>query len=377
MGKCISIIKISRLGSYSKMSVWSWKRSGWLDCAFALFLLTALTISLCSVGIRTSFTSCSRDFSFDGGIYPEVGVFNLFLYMSSFLVKKTAYSREYPLNLTLRKEAHLIVYLTNQTGSTSSFSRGDKLITDNRLERSSVSCYGCGKPGVMKPRCPNCKPTANKDSVNFSDISLHSCSLTPDQSAVLKLTVNGTWGTACSDTGANHTIAAETLYLLLQRKGVNFQKTRLSISLADSQNSKVEVHITNVVIKLEGRVIRTPLIALPYAKGNRTLLGMDFSQNVGFVLNLKHLNWFFCDSPHRTYDFVKEVIVLLVQSRPNIEENACLLRNGKAKCLIPEQNNELSTLLKMYETVFEPEGEPTPFMEHRVTPARSGLPLVP
>ncbi|GFU15447.1 hypothetical protein NPIL_556121 [Nephila pilipes] len=59
---------------------------------------------------------------------------------------------------------------TNQDGSTSLFSRGDKLKTDDRSERPSVSCYGCGKPGVTKPRCPNYKPTANKDSANLSNI---------------------------------------------------------------------------------------------------------------------------------------------------------------------------------------------------------------
>ncbi|GFT64532.1 hypothetical protein NPIL_696911 [Nephila pilipes] len=76
-----------------------------------------------------------------------------------------------------------------------------------RIRRPSVTCYGCDKPDVTKPRCPNCKPTVKKDSANFSNISLHSCSSTLNQSTVLKLSVNGTWGTACADTGASHTIA--------------------------------------------------------------------------------------------------------------------------------------------------------------------------
>ncbi|GFT39892.1 protein toll [Nephila pilipes] len=118
----------------------------------------------------------------------------------------------------------------------------------------------CSKPGVTKPRCPNCKPTTNKDSANFSNISLHSCCSTPNQSAVLKLAENGTWESACADTGASHTIAGEALYLLLQREGANFQKTRLSISLADGQKSEMKVYTTSVVIRLEGRVIRTPLM---------------------------------------------------------------------------------------------------------------------
>ncbi|GFR25525.1 retrovirus-related Pol polyprotein from transposon opus, partial [Trichonephila clavata] len=231
---------------------------------------------------------------------------------------------------------------TNQAGPTSSFNRGDKLKTDDRSDRPSVSCYGCGKPGVTKPRCPNCKPAVNKDSATFSNISLHSCSLTPNQSAVLKLAVNGIWGTACADSGASHSIAGETLYLLLQKEGANFQKTQITMSLADGHKSEVEVYTTSVVIRLEERVIRTQLIILPYAKGNRTLLGMDFLQKAGIVLNLKHRNWFFSDSPHRTYDFVKEAIIQEVQSRPNLEENTCLLRDDEGCCVTPSEDDNQS-----------------------------------
>ncbi|GFX21884.1 retrovirus-related Pol polyprotein from transposon opus [Trichonephila clavipes] len=151
-----------------------------------------------------------------------------------------------------------------------------------------MSCYGYSKIGVTKPRCPNCKPIANRDLVNFGNISLHSCSSTLNQLAVLRLAVNRIWRTACANSGARHSIAGETLYCLLQREGVNFQKTQLSMSLADAHKSEVEVYTTSVVIRLEGRVIRTPLIALPYAKGNRTLLGMCFLQKAGIILNLIH-----------------------------------------------------------------------------------------
>ncbi|GFT98017.1 hypothetical protein NPIL_21501 [Nephila pilipes] len=156
----------------------------------------------------------------------------------------------------------------------------------NRNPTPSVKKIAHSKEYLSKPytpkrsssdnRRPNCKPTANKDSANFSNISLHSCSSTPNQSAILKLAVNGTWGTACADNGASHTIAGESLYLLLQRDGANFQKNQLSMSFADGQKSEVEVYTSNVIIRLEGRVIRTPLIALHYAKENRTLLVIDF-----------------------------------------------------------------------------------------------------
>ncbi|GFS63212.1 retrovirus-related Pol polyprotein from transposon 297 [Nephila pilipes] len=187
--------------------------------------------------------------------------------------------------------------------------RGDKLKTDDRSERPSVSCYGCGKPSITKPRCQNCKKPANKDSANFSNISLHSYYSNPNQSVVLKLDVKSTWRTTCADSRASVTFVGEVSYLLLRRERVNFQKTRLFTSLADGPKSEVEVYTTSVLTRLEGHVIRTPLIALSYAKGNQTLLEMDFLQKAGIVLNLKHCNWFFIDLIHRTCDFVNEVII--------------------------------------------------------------------
>ncbi|GFS37311.1 uncharacterized protein NPIL_466251 [Nephila pilipes] len=148
---------------------------------------------------------------------------------------------------------------------------------DKTNQANSTSLFSSG---VTKLRCPNCKPTANQDSANFSNISWHPCCSTPNPSVVLKLAVNCTWGTACAGTGASHSIAGETLYLLLQREGVNFQKSRFCMSLADGHKYEVEVYITSVVIRLEGRFNRTPLTALPYAKGNRTLLGSwDYSEH--------------------------------------------------------------------------------------------------
>ncbi|GFU10135.1 retrovirus-related Pol polyprotein from transposon 297 [Nephila pilipes] len=119
-------------------------------------------------------------------------------------VKKTAHSREYPSKPYTPKRSSPDSRLdkTNQTGSPKSFNRGDKLKTDDRSERPLVSLYGCGKPGVTKPKC-----------LNYFHLGLM---------------------------------------------------------------AEVEIYTTSVIIRLEGRVIRTSLIVLPYAEGNRTLLRMGF-----------------------------------------------------------------------------------------------------
>ncbi|GFT01334.1 retrovirus-related Pol polyprotein from transposon 297 [Nephila pilipes] len=287
-------------------------------------------------------------------------------------VKKTAYSREYPSEPYAPKRSlpDRRFDKTNQAGSTLSFSREDKLKTDDKSERPSLSCYGCGKPGVTKLRCPNCKPIANKDSANFSSISLHSCFSTPNQSAELKLAVNGTWGTACADSGVSHSIAGETQYLLLQREGANFQKTQLSMSLTEGHKSEVEVYTTSVIIRLEGLVIRIPPIALSYAKGNRTIFGMHFLQTAGIFLNLKHRNWFFSDSPHEHMIFFKEIIIQEVKSRPNIGMNTYLMRDDEGICLTPDQRNELGPFEANPEDPDVPKGvHHTPALLHQKDPS--------
>ncbi|XP_054709576.1 uncharacterized protein LOC129219270 [Uloborus diversus] len=83
MGKCLSRFKCSQIGSYSRMSVWSWKRSGWLVGTCAALILISVLVSLASIGFRSNFTSFTEQLSFDGGSYPELGVFNILLYAST------------------------------------------------------------------------------------------------------------------------------------------------------------------------------------------------------------------------------------------------------------------------------------------------------
>ncbi|GFT14743.1 uncharacterized protein TNCV_99411 [Trichonephila clavipes] len=112
------------------------------------------------------------------------------------LVKKIAHLREYPSkSYAPKRNSHDCRFNRfNQAGSTSSFNSSEKLKTGEKSGRPPISCYGCSKIGVTKPRCPNCKPIVNRDSANFGNISLHSCSSTPNQTAVLRLAVNGIWG---------------------------------------------------------------------------------------------------------------------------------------------------------------------------------------
>ncbi|KAF8790046.1 hypothetical protein HNY73_005130 [Argiope bruennichi] len=132
MGQCIAKVKCFRLGSYSKMSVWSWKKNGWLDCAFATLLIFAIIVSSTSIAFRKSFTT---SISFNGGSFPEVGVFNLFLYMSSFLVfYNSLLSCFYPFNGGSLQTVGAYIFFTSgilfslmQTVTTFMYSRFSKI----------------------------------------------------------------------------------------------------------------------------------------------------------------------------------------------------------------------------------------------------------
>ncbi|GFT43941.1 retrovirus-related Pol polyprotein from transposon 17.6 [Nephila pilipes] len=128
--------------------------------------------------------------------------------------------------------------------------------TKQQEDRPPVKCYGCGTSGFIRAKCPNCTASLrlNRPDSNF-------------------------W---------NHSIAGETLYTLLKDEGAKFRNGTMCISLADGQRSTEDVLITTVTLEIEGRKFDQELIALPNAKRNRTLLGIDFLKKSGIMLDLRN-----------------------------------------------------------------------------------------
>ena len=90
-------------------------------------------------------------------------------------------------------------------------------------EQPEVACYGCGIPGVIKLKNPNCKGKDRKTSDNFSSIVLQSASmfvLTATHRAAIRI-INGVMGTACADTAVIYSIAVEILYHIFEEAGSN------------------------------------------------------------------------------------------------------------------------------------------------------------
>ncbi|GFS38188.1 uncharacterized protein NPIL_545461 [Nephila pilipes] len=136
------------------------------------------------------------------------------------------------------------------------------------------------------------------------------------------------------------------------------------ILLADGQRSTEDVLITTVTLEIEGWKFYQELIALPNAKRNRTLLGIDFLKKSGIMLDLRNQQWFFADMPQKQFAFGEHVN----DQHPvdNLDVNLCTLREEEGRCLNTTQKEKLIAVLKKYASVFEPGGEPTPYIEHRI-----------
>lgn len=283
-------------------------------------------------------------------------------------VKHTNYKNQPPVrrNYSFRASNPSRTKVENRTSdvqrANKTFSnRGEQQRQENR---PPLTCYGCGKSGFIKPKCPDCNPPKTSNSSNFGTVQIRSC-LTSTRTAVLQISIGGVTGTAFADSGASHSIASESLYRILQQQGAVFEEATLQVSFADGLVSEKKVLRTEQSIFLEGREFKTPLIVLPDATNNSTLLGMDFLQKAKVVLNLAENKWNFSDEPRRKYSFVIPYQTKRLEEPPIVVNN-CQLRENEGQQLTTSQRHETDALLNKYKTVFKVGGDATTFIEHHI-----------
>ncbi|GFT94644.1 transposon Tf2-6 polyprotein [Trichonephila clavipes] len=228
----------------------------------------------------------------------------------------------------------------------------EKKIVDTKEDRTPISCYGCGAPGIIRSRCHTCNPVRQKDdalSSSLNQSNFYSFSSESNPISIIQISICNTEAAVCADTGATHSVAGEKLYHLLKQKGLNFEEKTMQMTLADGRTQTTEILTTSVDISIQGKVIPTELLTLKNARGNRTLLGIDFLTAEGIVLDLQRKQWYFTETSHRKYNFVKATpninALLTVDPKPHL----CQLRKNEG-------------------------GEPTPFIEHRIN-TRNHLPV--
>ncbi|GFY34131.1 uncharacterized protein TNCV_2504341 [Trichonephila clavipes] len=210
-----------------------------------------------------------------------------------------------------------------------------------QMRNPPLRCYGCGKQGVIKSRCPTCNLNASqRTDVATKHINAYTAQTRSPRLTLIDRTFCGIKGRVCVDTGSSHSIAGERMFQIFKDKGLLFQETTLAMSLADGQQTTGEALTTQVMVEIEGRSVLTKFIILPKAKGNRTLLGTDFLSSAALVLGVKNTCWYFWDNPTHKYQFGEELDTPSIVEK--MSSNTCQLEKGKVKvlplcvCVCPE-----------------------------------------
>ncbi|GFR12516.1 hypothetical protein TNCT_575501 [Trichonephila clavata] len=122
----------------------------------------------------------------------------------------------------------------------------------------------------------------------------------------------------------------------------SFTNKVISFMMADGIRQTITALRTIIDLYIEGKVIPTEFLVLPEAKGNKTLLGLDFLNAAGIVLDDKGGKWHFSDNPRKQYKFFSKTL-------EDLNISAFDLREDEAKHLSREQTRKLSiySLTKM------------------------------
>ncbi|KAI5643778.1 hypothetical protein NE865_04174 [Phthorimaea operculella] len=169
------------------------------------------------------------------------------------------------------------------------------------LSKPSITCYGCGAPGVFRSNCAVCK---TKDSppkaVQFYAYypTIQDVAKVP----TIKIDFNGRLEYAHIDTAARTSIASHKLYDLMKEAGVISTTFKTQVSLADGSSKMMELLSVSVNITMGNRVLPINFTVFPDAE-TRTLLGIDFLQSNGIILDLGQRVWFFNDNPEMKFEF--------------------------------------------------------------------------
>ncbi|GFY33433.1 transposon Ty3-I Gag-Pol polyprotein [Trichonephila clavipes] len=224
--------------------------------------------------------------------------------------------------------------------------------------RNPIRCYGCGTTRVIKSKCPKCT-RANEMETSVNCMTLFNLNSNLYPTSVIVLKIFGEKIAECADTGASHTIAGEKMFKFLQEHDVTFTNKRISFMMADGIRQTIMALSTVVDLYIEGKVIATEFLVLPDAKGNKTLLGLDFLNAAGIVLDVQGGKWHFSGNPRKQYKFFKKTL-------EDITLSAFELRKDEGKNLSSEQARKINILLDRNEACFQPGGELTPYIEHRI-----------
>lgn len=164
--------------------------------------------------------------------------------------------------------------------------RGENSYTSTPPEgKQQIKCYGCGAPGVFRSNCATCK---NKESP-VKPNQFYAINHQTEQHAripTIEIEYNELKGHAYIDTAARTSIAGTKLYDLMRNKGATFIERKTEIKLADGSSKTINLLLTTIKITIGNRILPITFSVIPTAIDNRTLLGIDFLESNGIILNL-------------------------------------------------------------------------------------------
>ncbi|GFS42966.1 uncharacterized protein TNIN_267171 [Trichonephila inaurata madagascariensis] len=80
-------------------------------------------------------------------------------------------------------------------------------------ERSPLRCYGCGRQGMIKSRCPTCNPSSSQRTyVATNHINAYTTQTRSPRLTLVDITFCGIKGRVCVDIGSSHSIAGERMW---------------------------------------------------------------------------------------------------------------------------------------------------------------------
>ncbi|KAI5637864.1 hypothetical protein NE865_09379 [Phthorimaea operculella] len=202
------------------------------------------------------------------------------------------------------RKGHLIEECRKRLAKINSVTEENK--KEPEVKKPVISCYGCGAPGVFRSNCPNCKSKESPPKpVAFYKTDVVRLLENNVKLPTIEVTIKGEKGYAHIDTAARTSVASTQLYRFLLEKGTKFTEYQADVITALGEIIKTALLETTVNITLGNRTFPITLCVIPIAADNRTLLGIDFQEQIGMAILPAQRAWIYMDDPDVHFDFVR------------------------------------------------------------------------
>ncbi|XP_068913110.1 uncharacterized protein [Tenebrio molitor] len=181
-----------------------------------------------------------------------------------------------------------------------------------------IRCYGCNAPGVVRKNCLQCNRDTGFTNVHVNNVGFCATRLKPRLRSAVTIEVAGTTGTAFLDTAAGSSVASVSLFQRLRETSHPVHYKTVDATFADGSIKTMKVPTIRTNIALHGRVIAATFVTLSENAATKTLLGADFIEGAGLILDLGAKRFHFRDDADVTYPMTpKDGVIEITSQQPN------------------------------------------------------------